>query len=79
MQVLTAVGGMKEVYTDYLEGRYIPLDDANKAAAILIECFNPSSSFLMTAGLSSRQTFLKKFQSEVAAEQLLKFLASLDA
>ena len=74
-----AVGGMKEVYTDYLEGRYIPLDDANKAAAILIECFNPSSSFLMTAGLSSRQTFLKKFQSEVAAEQLLKFLASLDA
>ncbi len=69
------VGGTSEVFNDGVEGRYLPLDDASRAAGLILEWLgNPDK--LSSAGQSGRERFLNKFESSVAAKQLTSFLLS---
>ncbi|GAB2886731.1 hypothetical protein GCM10027046_13800 [Uliginosibacterium flavum] len=71
-----AVGGIGEVFDDGVEGRLIPLDEAQRAAEILIEWFDEEGR-LAKAGRLARERFLRDFESDVAAERLSSFLFSV--
>ena len=72
-----AVGGIPEAFTEGVEGRFIPLDDATAAARILIRWLQHNTDQLMRAGEQARNTFLEQFQSDVAAANLNAYLARI--
>lgn len=69
-----AVGGVPEVFADGVEGRYLPLDDAPVAAAIICEWLYLDQDRLASAAQAARQRFSTCFRSDVAAEALQKFV-----
>lgn len=70
----SAVGGVPEVFSDGVEGRSLPLDDAQAAATIVCEWLCLDRERLAEAGQAARQRFRKCFRSDVAAEALHKFV-----
>jgi glycosyltransferase involved in cell wall biosynthesis len=68
-----AVGGVPEVFSDGVEGRYLPLDEPRRAAALVCEWFG-DESVLTRAGKAARQRFLSSFQNNVVAPRLTRFM-----
>ncbi len=73
--VAGAVGGIPELFDPSLEGRFWPLDDPDAAARVLISLMSDESARSM-AGAAARRRFEGSYATEVAAPQLLEFLAS---
>ena len=71
-----AVGGIPEVFSDCVEGRMIPLDNADCAAEMILDWLN-SSDKMIQAGLAGRNRFLSYFESNVTAPTLYNFLDSV--
>lgn len=69
-----AVGGVPEVLNDGQEGRIIPLDHPDQAAALVLQWFELGEQHLAAAGKEARTTFLRRFESDVAAARLDDFL-----
>jgi glycosyltransferase involved in cell wall biosynthesis len=68
-----AVGGIPEIFDDGVEGRALPLDDADTAADRIIEWMRQPER-MAQAGAAARRRFLRDFQSDVAATRLTGFL-----
>lgn len=68
-----AVGGIPEIFDDGVEGRFLPLDDADKAALVMLEWLN-SPQRMQQAAMAARSRFLSCFQSEEAAARLVEFI-----
>ncbi len=70
------VGGVPEVFSDGVEGRLIPLDDAAQAARLLLQWLGQPAR-LAVAGRLARARFLAHFESDVAAARLRDFLQTI--
>jgi glycosyltransferase involved in cell wall biosynthesis len=68
-----AVGGVPEVFTDGIEGRLIPLDNAELAARLIMNWLG-SPENLHKAGQAARNRFLAKFEANTVASELASFL-----
>ena len=68
-----AVGGIPEVFDDGVEGRVISLDDAEKAARLILEWMK-LPDILATAGKAARARFIASFQADTVAARLDQFL-----
>lgn len=68
-----AVGGVPEVFSDGIEGRFIPLDDAHSAACLIIEWLD-SETTLKQAGIAARTRYLSSFEETCVAGKLTDFL-----
>ena len=71
------VGGIPEVFTDGKEGHFLPLDDAQAAAQILINAFKSQDHF-KKLGQAARARFKANFDQAIVAKNLLDFVL-LDA
>lgn len=71
-----AVGGVPEVFDDGLEGRLIPLDDAEKAAARIIEWLDDEAA-MRSAETLARARFLQRFEAGKLGARLHEFLSRL--
>lgn len=69
------VGGMVEVFSDSVEGRFIPLDNASKAARI-IQDWMLEPETLRQAGIRARTRFTTHFETGRVAQALVDFLMS---
>jgi len=70
-----AVGGVPEVFADGNEGRFIPLDDAETAARIIIGWLD-SPPIMEKAKLAARSKFLSHFEAGQVAASLTDFLSN---
>ncbi|MDQ9169717.1 glycosyltransferase [Oxalobacteraceae bacterium R-40] len=68
-----AVGGIPEIFSDGVEGRMLPLDDADAAAARIIQWLNDPDK-MSSAANSARKSYREKFESNVVSARLTKFL-----
>lgn len=68
-----AVGGIPEVFSDGVEGAYIPLDDARKAASI-ISSFLLSPTRVQEASQAAHFRYRAAFTAEANGESLTRFL-----
>lgn len=68
-----AVGGVPEVFRDGEEGRFIPLDDADSAARLLIEWLD-SEATMGKARIAARKRYLGCFEANNVAAKLTAFL-----
>lgn len=73
-----AVGGIPEVFDDEVEGRLIPLDDADTAARRIIEWLDDPQR-MHEAGEAARRRFLARFEAERVAAELARFLDEVAA
>lgn len=73
-----AVGGIPEIFDDGVEGRFLPLDNANKAALAMLEWLR-SPQQMEQAAMAARSRFLSHFQSKEAAAYLGEFITSVGA
>ncbi len=71
-----AVGGIPEVFRNNIEGRFIPLDDANSAARLIINWLD-SKSIMKEAGIAARNRYINLFEETCVAEKLTEFLEEL--
>jgi len=71
--VAAPVGGIPEVFTDGVEGRYWPLDDAETAARILVDILQDDAR-LEYMGLAAKQRFLKCFEESIVFPRVADFL-----
>jgi glycosyltransferase involved in cell wall biosynthesis len=71
--VAVGVGGIPELYTDGVEGRFWSLDDPAKAAATLIELLDNEPA-RAAAGEAAYDRFRREFDVTVAAPRLWSFL-----
>ena len=74
----TKVGGVVDVFTDGVEGRFIPSDDADAAAAIIIAVLDDQHQRSQMAK-AARATFLERFEAGPVTERIDEFLASVAA
>jgi glycosyltransferase involved in cell wall biosynthesis len=70
------VGGVPEVFSDHVEGRYIPLEDPTRAAAIVMDWMG-SPARMAAAGQAGRERFLRCFETQGVARRLTGFLSQL--
>lgn len=68
-----AAGGMPEVFDDGVEGRLIPLDDAQTAARLILEWLN-DETLMQNAYEAARRHFLERFEADRGASELASFL-----
>lgn len=68
-----AVGGVPEVFDDGREGRFIPLDEAEAAARIIIDWLDSPQAMAM-ARQAARERFLARFEAMKVATNLADFL-----
>ncbi|QCB47784.1 glycosyltransferase family 4 protein [Hydrogenophaga sp. PAMC20947] len=68
-----AVGGIPEVFSDGIEGRFIPLNDPDEAAQIILKWILDSQVMAM-AGRAAYQRFRDKFSGESCGAMLKQFL-----
>lgn len=73
-----AVGGIPELFSDAIEGRYWPLDDAEAAAAILIAVMDEESERLRF-GAAARSRFDRQFDAHTVGPTLQAFLRSVSS
>ncbi len=71
-----AVGGIPEIFDDGIEGRFLPLDNANNAAMTMLEWLH-SPQKMEQAAIAARSRFLAHFQSKEAAPRLAEFITSV--
>jgi glycosyltransferase involved in cell wall biosynthesis len=71
--VAAPIGPIPELCTDEIEGRYWPLDDPAKAAAVLIE-FLDSEPTLLKAAAAASERYHRDFDSRVVGPRLVSFL-----
>jgi len=71
-------GGVAEIFDDGVEGRFWPLDDPARAAAVLIDLMDdePKRSAAAAAALAR---FRRDFDAEVIAPRLLSFVTGSNA
>jgi glycosyltransferase involved in cell wall biosynthesis len=67
------LGGTGEMFEDGVEGRYWPLDDTAKAAAILQEVL-VSEEARSKMGVAARERFQRKFDAHLVGARLVSFL-----
>lgn len=68
-----AIGGIPEMFDDGVEGRFLPLDNADEAALAMLEWLR-SPQRMAQAAMAARRRFLSRFQSREAAARLAKFI-----
>lgn len=68
-----AVGGVPEVFVDGREGRFIPLDDAEAAARIVVDWLD-SPQTMSIARQAARENFLARLEAGKVAADLADFL-----
>ena len=68
-----AVGGVPEVFVDGREGRFIPLDDAEAAARIVVDWLD-SPQTMSIARQAARESFLARLEAGKVAADLADFL-----
>ena len=66
-------GGMPEVFDDGVEGRLIPLEDAQAAARVILECLDDEALMRRAKG-AARSRFLNYFEANRVATKLVGFL-----
>lgn len=66
-------GGVTELIDDGVEGRFWPLDDAARAAAVLMDLMEDEAARSMAAA-AAQSRFRRDFDADVAAPRLLSFL-----
>ena len=71
--VVPNIGPMPELCTDGIEGRFWPLDDPAKAAAILLELLDDDAALRAAADASSKR-FRRDFDANVVGPRLYAFL-----
>jgi glycosyltransferase involved in cell wall biosynthesis len=71
--VAANVGGISELCDDGVEGRFWPLDDPARAAAILLDLLDDESARLQ-AGRAASERFHRYYDADVIAPQLQSFL-----
>ena len=71
--VVPNIGPMPELCTDRVEGRFWPLDDPAKAAAILLELLDDDAALRAAADASSKR-FRRDFDANVVGPRLYAFL-----
>jgi glycosyltransferase involved in cell wall biosynthesis len=67
------IGPISELYADGVEGRFWPLDDPARAAAILIDLLDDEAGRLKTARAASER-FHREFDADLIVPRLLSFL-----
>ena len=67
------VGGVPEVFSDGIEGRFIPLDDAALAARMIQQWLSDATA-LRSAGTRARARFEDRFETGKVAQELVDFL-----
>lgn len=68
-----AVGGMPEVFNDGVEGRLVPLNDAQAAARLILEWLD-DGEMMLRAQQAARRHFLEHFEADRVATELAGFL-----
>jgi glycosyltransferase involved in cell wall biosynthesis len=68
-----AAGGMPEVFNEGVEGRLIPLDDAQAAARLILEWLN-DETVMQRVHEAARLRFLERFEADRVALELVGFL-----
>lgn len=71
-----AVGGIREVFNDGVEGRVIPLDDADAAARRILAWLDDPQK-MRAAAEAARRRFLERFEAGRVAATLAAFLQSV--
>jgi glycosyltransferase involved in cell wall biosynthesis len=71
--VVPNIGPMPELCTDHVEGRFWPLDDPAKAAAILLELLDDAGA-LRAAADAARERFRRVFAANVVGPRLYSFI-----
>jgi glycosyltransferase involved in cell wall biosynthesis len=71
--VVPNIGPMPELCADHVEGRFWPLDDPARAAAILLELLDHEAVLRAAAGAASER-FLRDFDADVVGPRLYSFL-----
>jgi glycosyltransferase involved in cell wall biosynthesis len=71
-----AVGGVPEIFHDGIEGRYIPLNDAGRAAQCIVEWMK-SPGQLALAAQAARRRFAEHFATRKVAPKLSDFLSDI--
>lgn len=67
-----AIGGLTELYDDGVEGRFWPLDDPARAAAVLMELLESEPDHC-AASEAARKRFYSDFDSAVVVPRMLAF------
>ena len=67
------IGGLTELYDDGVEGRFWPLDDPARAAAMLIDLLESEPDH-RAASEAARKRFCSDFDSAVVIPRMLAFL-----
>lgn len=68
-----AVGGIPEVFDDGVQGRQIPMDDAQGAARLILEWLDDGTQ-MRRAQTAARSRFLERCQADHVASELVCFL-----
>jgi glycosyltransferase involved in cell wall biosynthesis len=68
-----SAGALVELFSDPGEGRFLPLDDAEEAARILIALMEDPGE-LARAGRAAKERFRSHYDADVVAPELLRFL-----
>lgn len=67
------VGGVPEIFDNEVEGRWLPLDDADAAARLVLQWWRDPSQ-LQAASRAARSRFERCFDTRVLASRLVTFL-----
>lgn len=70
-------GGVTELVDEGVEGRFWPLDDPSRAAAVLIDLMEDEATRSMAAAAAETR-FRRDFDADVVAPRLLSFLMDAD-
>lgn len=71
-----AVGGIPEVFSDGIEGRFISLNNVEESAQVVISSLS-SGEWMRQSSLAARQRFLRDFELNTVASRLRQFLVGL--
>jgi glycosyltransferase involved in cell wall biosynthesis len=76
--VAADAGGIAELFDEGVEGRFWPLDDPARAAAVLIDLMDDDAKRSMAAAAALAR-FRRDFDAEVTAPRLLSFVTGANA
>jgi glycosyltransferase involved in cell wall biosynthesis len=71
----STAGALTEIFRDPEQGRFWPLDDAERAAEVLIALMDDPDE-LERCGRSAKDAFSREYDADVVAPRLLAFLGS---
>lgn len=73
--MVVPVGGLVDIVTDGIDGRYLPADDADSAARIVVETIDDADR-LRAMGRAARETVEQRFTAAVVVPMLLAALGA---